>query len=89
MTATITEEKIDSKQYTETEKDKVAHYVISPDPKESNHAYVMRARVEGFPVEALCGYTWIPFRLANDLSVCGECEDLSLNYTPGEGDPHE
>lgn len=81
MTSTITEEKI----ITETDKTEVAHYVISPNDDESNQAYVMRARVEGFAIEALCGYKWIPFKLATGLPVCQECEEISKNYDPGDG----
>ena len=85
MTATITEEKL----VTSTDKPESAHYVISPNDTETNHAYVMRARLEGFPVVALCGYTWIPFKQATGLPVCAECEEISKNYPAGDGDPKE
>lgn len=74
----------------EFDKGEVGHYVMSPDDNETNHAYVMRARLEGFPVEALCGYVWIPHKVASNLPVCPECEEISKNYDPGTGeDPKE
>ena len=72
------------------DKGDLAHYVMSPDDNESNHAYVMRARIEGFPVEALCGYVWVPNKQASRLLICAECEEISRNYDPGDGsDPKE
>lgn len=37
------------------------------------HAYVMAARVEGFPIKAECGHTWIPQRDPGPLPVCLPC----------------
>lgn len=68
------------------DKGEVGHYVMSPNDDETNHAYVMRARFEGFPVEALCGYVWIPNKQATGLPVCPECEEISKNYNPGNGE---
>lgn len=85
MTQLLLDEEVISK----TRKSDSAHYVISPNDNETNHAYVMRARFEGFPVEAICGYTWIPFKQATGLPVCVECEEISKNYTQGDGDPRE
>lgn len=61
---------------TSNDKAESAHIVISPDPTESHHAYVMRARLEGFPVTAMCGYTWVPNKMASNLPVCDECKAL-------------
>lgn len=86
MIATTTEEKI----VTSTDKPESAHYVMAPDDTETNHAYVMRARVEGFAITALCGYTWIPFKKAEGLPVCQECREIFENCPDdGEGDPKE
>lgn len=68
----------------------VAHYVISPDPEESNHAYVMRARIEGFEVEALCGFVWVPQKMATGLPVCLPCREVfDMLPDDGGGDPRE
>lgn len=69
-----------------TDKPESAHYVMSPDNKETNHAYVMRARIDGFPITALCGYTWIPFKKAEGLPVCQECREIYENCPDDGGD---
>lgn len=75
---------------TSSDSANAAHYVISPDPKESNHSYVMRARIEGFPVTAICGFTWVPSRMATGLPVCQECRAIyELLPDTGGGDPKE
>jgi len=79
-TSVITEREI----LTSNDKPQSAHIVKSPNPDESHHAYVMRARFEGFPVEALCGFTWIPNKEASSLPVCQECKDI-WDALPGDG----
>lgn len=61
-----------------TDKPECAHFVDVPEgePDKSPHAYVMRARIEGFPVTALCGYTWVPNKKATGLPVCAECKAI-------------
>jgi hypothetical protein len=61
---------------TSGDKSESAHIVISPNEDETHHAYVMRARLECFPVTALCGWVWVPKRMASDLPVCSECKDI-------------
>jgi hypothetical protein len=69
---------------TSSVKEDSAHIVMVPDgePDESPQAYVLRARIEGFPVTALCGFTWVPNRQAAGLPVCQEC--LDIYQQPGE-----
>lgn len=52
-----------------------AHIVMTPanEPDETPQAYVMRARIEGFPVTALCGHTWVPQKDPAPLPVCATC----------------
>lgn len=61
-----------------------AHIVMVPpgEDDETPQAYVMRARIEGFPVVALCGYTWVPNKMAAGLPVCQPC--LDIYQQPGE-----
>ncbi len=63
---------------------KSAHIVMVPpgESDESPQAYVLRARVEGFPVTALCGWTWVPQRDPMPLPVCSRC--LDVYHQPGE-----
>lgn len=55
----------------------LAHIVMVPadQPDETPQAYVMRARFEGFPITALCGFTWVPNKQATGLPVCQPCVD--------------
>lgn len=51
----------------------------------------LEARIEGTPIEALFGHTWVPTRNSEQLPVCEECKDVydmyrivndGLNETP-------
>ena len=48
--------------------DRVAHYVRKDD--------IVRSNVEGVPVRALCGKTWIPNRVPDGLPVCPACREI-------------
>lgn len=84
---TMIDERVVTERDIETSNDKPesAHIVVSPDPAESHHAYVMRARFEGFPIEALCGFTWIPNKQATGLPVCQECKEI-WDSLPDDGE---
>lgn len=73
-----------------TDKAEQAHIVMTPpgQPDQTPHAYVMRARVEGFPVTALCGYTWVPNKKATGLPLCEECKFLYENVGADLPDRH-
>ncbi len=68
-------------EQTSTDKSECAHIVMVPpgESDETPQAYVMRARIEGFPVTALCGYVWVPNKMATGLPVCEECKFLYEN----------
>ena len=87
MTATIEEQQI----VTSTDKPESAHIVMVPpgEKDETPQAYVLRARIEGFPIVALCGFTWIPKQPATGLPVCQECYDIYQNDPQGHGDRGE
>lgn len=80
MTATIEETRI----VTSTDKADSAHIVMVPkdEPDETPQAYVLRARVMGLPVTALCGHVWVPQKNPASLPVCEPC--LSIYQQPGE-----
>lgn len=60
-----------------------AHIVFVPDELNTTaQALVLAARVEGFEVQALCGYTWIPRQNPESLPVCSRC--LEIYQQPGE-----
>lgn len=62
-------------EVTSTGQPKAAHIVRSLNG-ESGVALVMRARVEGFPVEALCGERFIPQRDPKQLPPCETCKEI-------------
>lgn len=61
---------------TTTDKNRAAHIVLERGKDETAAAHVLRARVEGTPITALCGHVWVPHRQAKDLPVCQECRDI-------------
>lgn len=88
MTATATEQVTGHRTYRVTEPtdspEDASHIVMVPEdqPDESPQAYVLRAIVEGFPVAALCGFTWIPSKDPRGKPVCSRC--LDVYQQPGE-----
>jgi hypothetical protein len=82
----MTDERVVLDEQTTTDKNKQAHIVLEKGDEETAHAYVMRARFEGFPVTALCGFTWVPNKQATGLPVCPECKAIFENDPQGHGD---
>ena len=74
---------------TDTEITSVVVAEESSDPADNAHivyvpkelgitpqALVLQARIEGTPVTAFCGYTWVPQKNPEGLPVCAKCVDL-------------
>lgn len=72
-TTTVTEER------TETEDGPVAH-IVKTKRNEDATTKVLQARVEGTPLEALCGHVWVPSRDPKQLPVCQKCKDVYGMY---------
>ncbi|MDA0371308.1 MAG: DUF3039 domain-containing protein [Actinomycetota bacterium] len=77
---------------TETGEPTHAH-IVKVGPGENAAAKILEARVTGTPVEALCGYVWVPSRDPKKLPVCEECKNVyemyrafndGLRDTPGD-----
>jgi hypothetical protein len=49
----------------------------------------MMARVEGFPITALCGFKWIPSKNPEPMPVCGQCKRIYENDPNGFNDRNE
>lgn len=64
---------------TSNEKDDCSH-IVKTDKGETATALVLHARIDGTPVEALCGYIWVPSRDPRSLPVCQECKDIYEAY---------
>jgi hypothetical protein len=63
----------------ETDEPKSAH-IVKVEPGESAAAKVVEARIYGTPIEALCGFVWVPSRDPKTLPVCQECKSIYDMY---------
>jgi hypothetical protein len=61
-------------------------HIVKTDGDESAAAKVLQARIEGTPLEALCGHRWIPSRDPKQLPLCAKCKDIYDTYRIGN--PH-
>ena len=57
----------------------VAH-IVKVQPGENAQAKVLEARVTGTPIEALCGFVWVPSRDPRNLPLCQACKDVYDMY---------
>ena len=83
---------LDPEELTETSEPTAAH-IVKTKRGENAAAVVLEARVMGTPVEALCGFVWVPSRDPKQLPVCEECKSVygvyrafndGLNETPND-----
>ncbi len=65
----------DVDEVTETGEPVVAH-IVKTKPGESAAAKVLEALVNGTPIEALCGFVWVPSRDPKQLPVCQACKEI-------------
>ncbi len=65
----------DVEEITETEEPVVAH-IVKVGPGESAAAKVLEARITGTPIEALCGFVWVPSRDPRQLPMCQACKEV-------------
>lgn len=80
MTQTMTPSPITiTEEETELDDGSVAH-IVKTEPGEDATAKVLQARVEGTPLEALCGYVWVPSKDPKQLPVCEKCKQLYQMY---------
>ena len=54
---------------------KSAH-IVRTGPGETATAVVLRARIEGTPLTALCGHVFVPQRDPKSLPICGKCKEI-------------
>jgi len=66
-------------QETETDEPTAAH-IVKAGPGENGAALVLEARIMGTPIEALCGFVWVPSKDPKQLPVCQECKDIYEMY---------
>ena len=70
---------VDTDEATETGEPTTAHIVKSKRGKNAA-AIVLEARITGTPVEALCGFVWVPSRDPKQLPLCEECKTIYAMY---------
>ena len=75
----VTEVITRTEEDTETEDGPVAH-IVKVGPGEDAAAKVLEARIEGTPIEALCGHVWVPSRDPKQLPMCQKCKDVYEMY---------
>lgn len=57
----------------------VAH-IVKTEPGENAAAKVLEARINGTPLEALCGHVWVPSRDPKQVPMCQKCKDIYDTY---------
>jgi hypothetical protein len=69
----------DVDEVTETGEPNAAH-IVKAGPGESAAAKVLEARINGTPIEALCGFVWVPSRDPKQMPVCQACKETYDMY---------
>ncbi|MDX2382077.1 MAG: DUF3039 domain-containing protein [Acidimicrobiia bacterium] len=64
---------------TETGEPTSAH-IVKVVKGQNAAAVVLEARINGTPVEALCGFVWVPSRDPKQLPMCEECKSIYSMY---------
>lgn len=57
-----------------------AAHIVKVGPDEDAAAKVLEARINGTPLEALCGHVWVPSRDPKQLPLCDVCKDIYETY---------
>jgi hypothetical protein len=79
QTSPIVEERTETDLVDQTEDGPVAH-IVKVQPGQEATAVVLQARIEGTPIEALCGHVWVPSRDPQKLPMCQKCKDIYEMY---------
>ena len=66
-------------EITETGEPTSAH-IVKTKKGENAAAVVLEARIMGTPIEALCGFVWVPSRDPKQLPVCEKCKSVYEMY---------
>lgn len=56
--------------------DPVHSHIVQANQEMSAGARIMEATVNGTPVTALCGYTWVPHRDPRKYPPCPKCIEI-------------
>jgi len=58
----------------------VMAHIVKTGPDEDAAAKILEARINGTPIEALCGHVWVPSRDPKQLPLCDVCKDIYETY---------
>ena len=72
-------EDVDTDEIVETGEPTNAH-IVKTKRGENAAAVVLEARVMGTPIEALCGFVWVPSKDPRQLPVCEKCKGIYQMY---------
>jgi hypothetical protein len=70
---------LDPEETTETSEPISAH-IVKVKRGQNAAAVVLEARINGTPVEALCGFVWVPSRDPKQLPLCEKCKSVYEMY---------
>ncbi len=84
VTTPIADVDLDTDEETQTGEPTAAH-IVKVKRGESAAAVVLEARINGTPVEALCGFVWVPSRDPRQLPVCEQCKGIYEMYRAVNG----
>jgi hypothetical protein len=79
MTLRPPETTLETENVPQTAKPDAAH-IVKTDPGENAAAKVLEARIMGTPIEALCGYVWVPSKDPKNLPLCEDCKSIYEMY---------
>ena len=51
-------------------------HIVKVKKGEDAQAIVLEARINGTPIEALCGHVWVPSRDPRNRPLCQACKDV-------------
>lgn len=78
-TMPIVDDDVDTDAETQTGEPTSAH-IVKAGPGENGAALVLEARIMGTPIEALCGFIWVPSKDPKQLPVCEKCKGIYEMY---------
>lgn len=65
-----------STEPTTSSEEPIFTHIVRTERGESAEAKVLASMVEGVPVVALCGYTWVPSRDPKKYPACPKCVEV-------------
>lgn len=58
----------------------IVTHIVKVNPGEDVTAKILEARINGTPLEALCGHVWVPSRDPKKYPICDPCREVFELY---------